>query len=375
MSEFTLIVENLRALRRVRFAPPRGVSVLVGPNGAGKTTLLLSFKFIRASLERSPTEAFNTTFGGTGNLLSSSAKSEEEFSFGIDLEDLSWRLSFSQAASEMEGAMRESLRNGSEVIFEKSNLGTFHRGEKLPPYSDLLGLDVLNRAGKSDAHVERILDLIRGFTFFYDPDLVRLRKSGSNFSMNKHLSSRGENAFAMLDKWHSRREHRDRYDFVVDGLTAAFPKLCKDIDFDKAGNTVFVRIYRPDNEQPFPISSEANGLLSMLVLLCDIAAAEPGGLVAIDEPENALHPFAIRQLVRQADSWAMAHDLSVVFSTHSPVLLNCFNSSPGLINLVRDTDPSTPVRLDEIKNREWLNNFCLGELYEHDEFGSNDGEA
>ncbi len=375
MSEFTLIVENLRALRRVRFAPPRGVSVLVGPNGAGKTTLLLSFKFIRTALERSPTVAFNTAFGGTGNLLSSSASSEDEFSFGIDLEDISWRLAFSQAASEMESTMRESLRNGNETVFEKTNLGTFHRGEKMPPYPDLLGLNVLNRAGTDDADVDRICELIRGFTFFYNPDLVRLRKSGSDSSVNKHLSSRGENAFAMLDKWHSRREHRDRYQFVVDGLKAAFPKLCKDIDFDKAGNTVFARIYRPDNEQPFPISSEANGLLSMLVLLCDIASAEPGGLVAIDEPENALHPFAIRELVRQADSRALSHDISVVFSTHSPVVLNCFNSSPGLINLVRDTDASIPVRLDEIKNRKWLNNFCLGELYEHDEFGSNDGEA
>jgi AAA15 family ATPase/GTPase len=113
----------------------------------------------------------------------------------------------------------------------------------------------------------------------------------------------------------------------------------------------------------------------MLVLLCDVAAAEPGGVVAIDEPENALHPFAIREFLRRAEQRARQHDLTVVLTTHSPVVLNHFTQEPSRIHVLRAMDPSMPVRLDEIKSPEWLADFCLGDLYENCEFGANDGEV
>lgn len=66
----------------------------------------------------------------------------------------------------------------------------------------------------------------------------------------------------------------------------------------------------------------------MLVLLCDLSAAEKGGIVAIDEPENSLHPYAIRLFVRLADQLARRNDLNVMLTTHSPVLLDTFNDKP-----------------------------------------------
>jgi predicted ATPase len=214
---------------------------------------------------------------------------------------------------------------------------------------------------------------LRNVTAFHDPDLYTLRE-GSNAAHSRHLHSRGLNAITMLRSWHQRRTDRHRFEFVLTGLAAAFPGLIADLDFVEAGSTRAGRVYRPGREHPEPRRNEANGVLAMLVLLCDLAAAEQGGVVAIDEPELALHPFAIRSFVRLAERWARKHELTVVLSTHSPVLLDAFEGAPEQVFVLdRNTWPG-PTRLTELKNPEWLRQFRLGELYVDGELGSNDDE-
>lgn len=110
----------------------------------------------------------------------------------------------------------------------------------------------------------------------------------------------------------------------------------------------------------------------MLVLLCDLAAADDGGLVAIDEPETALHPYAIQTFVRYAEGEARKRGLRVVLSTHSPVLLDAFIGAPGRVYVLDGHTWPGPTPLDQLKNPEWLRQFRLGELYADGQFGSND---
>jgi predicted ATPase len=175
----------------------------------------------------------------------------------------------------------------------------------------------------------------------------------------------------MLRKWRDRRDDAHRFTFVHEGLKAAFPGIYEDLDFD-AGQTITARVYRPGDETPNPISHEANGLISMLLLLAQVAATQPGGIVAIDEPENALHPYAIRRFVRLSRAWARQHDVSILLSTHSPVLLDEFNGEPDRIFVLERGCEALPVRLDELRDREWLANYTLGELYVGGEFATNE---
>jgi predicted ATPase len=158
---------------------------------------------------------------------------------------------------------------------------------------------------------------------------------------------------------------------VHEGLKAAFPGVYGDLDFD-SGQTISARVFRPGDETPNPISHEANGLIAMLLLLAEVAATHPGGLVAIDEPENSLHPYALRRFVRLARAWAKQNDLTIVLTTHSPVLLDEFNGEPDRIFVLERGRETLPVRLDELRDREWLASYTLGELYTGGEFGANE---
>lgn len=332
---FTLHVENLRALRRVEWSP-EGVCALVGANGSGKSTLLQVLRFLSIGASRGPDEAIRQTFSSSYGLRNRSADDGDEITIAVEFDGGIWRTTLTP---------------------KHASVG-FGSSEKSSNQSDFLRL-------------------FGCFRVYHDPDLWSLKTQGSPTSAESILHSRGINAFAVLRMWNERREHRHRHQFVLDGLRSAFPSICGDLDFESAGQTTVVRLWAPGVELPTPVANEANGVLALLVYLCDIASGEPGGLVAIDEPENSLHPHAIRELLAAAEAWSEAYGTTVVLATHSPVILNELTSSPERVWVMRTNagDTPNPIRLDKLKNPDWLRNFTLGTLYANGELGSNDDAA
>lgn len=374
-SSFTVHIRNLRVLQRVKWAPS-GVSVLVGANGSGKTTLLLSLKLIRAALDRGLPDAVTGVLGGSHNLRnldSGEGQSSEPIELGLDVNQFSWRIRLIPHGPTVNYLADESLKDGNKIIFEKDNMGKFrYRGKQLES-DERIGLRTLLDAHYNDPAIEGIAGFIRGIAVFHDPDLWSLRINGSRTTDDRHLHSRGSNAFTMLRKWMQEKSQRQKYQFVLDGLRAAFPELISDIDFKEAGQTIVMQTYRgAKTETPLPIGTEANGVLQMLVLLCNIAQAEPGSLVAIDEPENSLHPYAVRSFLRFLSTWAKKNQLIVILTTHSTVLLDQFNDKPSQVYILASKSEKVPVPLNEFKDPNWLSRFRIGELYADSELGSND---
>lgn len=366
----TVHARNLRALREVHWSPS-GLCAVIGANGAGKTTLLLALKLVRAAVDRGLPEAVTSVLGGSHGLRNWHAPDDEPIEIGIDVGDLAWRIRLATRGPTGGYLAHEELRRGDEVIFSKDALGKFvYRGEQWQ-VDERVGLRAVFDAPNPDPDVDAVISGIRRLHVFHDPDIWGLRHQGSRTTQDRHLASRGSNAFSMLRSWHQSRADRPRFQFVLDGLRAAFPGLCEDVDFEEAGQTVTMRVFAPGQELPSPISGEANGLLGMLVLLCDVASVDDGGLVAIDEPENGLHPYAIRELMRRASARARQHGLTIVLTTHSTVVLDELSADPSSV-FVMQTGGRGPVPLDQHRNPEWLANFRLGELYADGELGSND---
>ncbi|WP_426748148.1 ATP-binding protein [Myxococcus faecalis] len=369
-----LHVSNFYALRRIRW-PLEGVSVLTGANGSGKTTALLALKAIRAAFDRSLPEAVSQVLGGSYNLRNHAAAEGEPVELGIDLDDLSWRIRLIPRGATVDSMTDESLCRGDEVIFRRDSLGNFsYRGapQELPPVAaERLGLRWVTEVHPEDAEAARLASLIRGIHVYHDPDLHGLREGGSRATEDRHLHTRGRNVFTMLRQWRDRRDDARRFVFVDEGMKAAFPGVYESMDFD-AGQTITARIYRPGAEVPNPISHEANGVVSMLMLLAQVASAEQGGVVAIDEPEHALHPFAIRRFIARSRAWARQNELTILLTTHSPVLLNQFNAEPERIFVLEPGHEVAPVRLNELHDRNWLANYTVGELYVDGVFAANE---
>ena len=363
-SPFTLEIRNLRALRHVRWSP-QGLCALVGANGSGKSTILLSLKMLRSALENNLPNAvtYVLLLGGNFNLRNRDADPSDPVELGLSCDDLSWRIQLLPRGPT--AAHSELLTQSGTTVFSREATGQLTYGGDKSFGDERLCIRALIDRGISDPRLTRIARLIEGFSVFHDPDLFGLRMGGSKVGDVRQLHSRGTNAIAMLRRWFLERPNRHRYDFVLHGLSTAFPGLVDDLDFQEAGQMLAMQFYPKGSKQPNSVAYEANGVLAMMVLLCDVAAAENDGVVAIDEPENSLHPYAIRAFLEAAASEARKRNLTIILATHSPTLLD--RLMPSQIYVMVPTAEVSPVRLDQLKDPEWLANFRIGELFMNDE--------
>jgi predicted ATPase len=371
--QFTLHIRNLRALKQVKWTPTQ-LSVVIGANGTGKTTLLLVLKLLQVAYQRSLPEAVSQVLGGSNNLKTRQSNKDEPVEIWLDIDTASWRIQLIPR----EGSAyltHEYLTEQKREIFSRNELGVFVYGEEQLKSDAKLGLRMLmDDQSKPSEALRKIASFIQSIVVYHDPDLCSLREYGSNTSDNGRLHTRGINALALLRRWSQERTNSSRYEFVVEGLAEAFPNIVSELDFVEAGNTLVARIYQPAQDLPIPLASEANGVLQLLVLFCDIASAENKSVVAIDEPENNLHPYALKRFIHRTTKWAQTHNLTVLLATHSTVLLNDIPPEQIYVMKTNGLDHFMPTRLDKLCHREWLENFALGDLYEQGEIGSNQDE-
>jgi len=378
MANFTLHVKNLRALRSVTWSP-RGISVLVGANGVGKSTVLQALKLLRAAFDQGLPRAVISVLQGSYNLRNWSVTDDQPIELGVSVDNITWRLRLTPRGSSVDHVTSETLEIDGQPLYTRDELGNLHSGDRAAEINGLAGIIASNEQtilrGLADnsaqhASIRQMAAFLRNITVFQDPDLWSLKNRGSLNSDDLHLHSRGTNAITMLRKWYQERPHRFRYQFVFDGLRAAFPGKIADLDFKEAGQTLVMQVFRPGHEAPGPLISESNGFAQMLLLLCDLASAEENGVVAIDEPENSLHPYAIREFLRRVGGWSQKRRLTVLLATHSPVLLDELTGTPEQV-FVLHPEQDGPTRIDIEHNRNWLANFRIGELYVSGDLGSN----
>lgn len=366
--EFTLEVRNFRGLRRVEWTPS-GVCAVVGPNGSGKTTLIdvlqllsdaVGFGFARA-LEQ---------HGGAYGLRHFQAPSDEPVRFEVRCGTAHWM--FEPEVSLGPGGARvpvnEKLLDGNTVIFERN---------RESPISGRHGDDRLLRhipdeALETSGGLSSLLLMVGGYRRHRHYALQSLRSEGSRLSGELLLAKDGRNAFSVLMNWHNRWGANERIRFVMDHLRACFPDLLADWSFPIAANIVSCEVHTPQGGTLTP-GLLPDGFLVMLLHLCAIASTDEHDVVAIDEPENALHPFAIRQLVSAFREWSDKHDVTVLLATHSPVLLDTFKEHPEKVFVMEPGHEVLPVPLDKLKPRNWLAHFSLGDLYERLKYGAPSG--
>lgn len=361
----TLIAEAYRGLRKVRWTLPRGVAALAGPNGAGKTTLLDIPGLLRQSLEHDIRKAIDLR-GGPGDLRNAHVDPQSPVLLGVDVDELEWRLDLSPKGAGLSSIYGETARLRGAVLLDRAAPPPELRRDDPRP---LLGrfVDLLEGVA-----LHPLVSLLAGYRLYrgYDYALEDIRRNGSQTSSDDHLHVTGDNVFSLLRNWRDRRETRDRWEFVIESLRDAFPDAFHDLDFEVAGLTVSGRILLPQVDKRLSTFFAPHGLLAGLLHLCAVASVDRGGLVAIDEPENGLHPHAIRRLMAAMRAWADERDATVLLATHAPAVLNEFKEEPDHLFVMEPGYDVIPVPVTELRNPEWLGHFSLGNLYVHGEFGA-----
>lgn len=367
---FTLRVENYRALRKVSWSPS-GVCAITGPNGAGKTTLLSAIEFLRHFLERG-TQAAVDFSGGTASIKNQHAAPDGLIFLQLTQGDCRWDVEAFLEPPSLDLADSVWVKTVSIAHKEPSSNSAFVwlqeltvTGESIFPHAMSL-LPSERREALKGLH-----GLASNFRLYQNLQHWSLRTTGSPATTDLYLHSDGRNAFSLLRNWKAgRREHEERWLFVRDGLRECFPELFEDIEFLVAGQTVTVQFFFRGLREPVATDSAPHGLLVALLHLCAIASVPDGGAAAIDEPENGLHPYAIRTLMDLARTRAAAKDLTILLATHSPVVLNTFNTEPERVYIMEPGHDVLPIALSEHSNPEWLAHFSLGDLYSDQTFGA-----
>lgn len=365
----SLELRNYRCFRRVDWSPC-GVCVVVGANGAGKTTLLSSFDFLRNVYRQSLGSAlyFNGGAWGVRNLL---APLDEHVSVSITVGELSWQILPGVESQSADGEFGEIVAHETtgQLLNRSLYSDKVNYGDRDWTVRDSSALRKVYEA--ADGHeLDSLVDAIVNFRVYSDYRLYQLRQQGSRNQGDLYLSRGGENLFCVLRNWRDKRSSRESYDLVLDGMREAFPDYFENWEFEVSSQNVSLQFLLANVKHDIPVSLMPDGLLVGLLHLTAIAGANPGTLVCLDEMENALHPYAIRSLTSTIREIANKRNLTVVLSTHSPVLLDQFRDEPASVYVLGSDADNEVTPLSELRDPDWLAHFSLGALYAEQEFGA-----
>jgi len=176
------------------------------------------------------------------------------------------------------------------------------------------------------------------------------------------LGTHGENLAVVLHALEKGGKANGK-DAIVAALRGAVPGLTNlDTVRDGLEGKWALRVQEEGIRGPIHPASISDGTIRLIALLVVATlGAKKGGLVAIEEPENGLHPHLSEHLVRIFRD--KSQHLQLIVSTHNPAFLD--HLAPEEVLLCGKIDGFTRIRrvseLAEIK--KFQKHFTLGELW------------
>jgi predicted ATPase len=344
----------------------RALTFLVGPNGAGKSNFVDALRFVTDSLRTSLDHALRDR-GGINDVRRRSGGHPTHFSIrlGLNLGGESGHYGFRV------GAKRD---RGYEVQFEECAFGG-HRYQvrsgvvtsstfQTPPAAAADRLYLVNASGLKE--FRPVYDALSSMGFYsLNPDAIRklqapdpgnlLLRDGSNIaSVLHHLSTQSPSTKERIEQYLSK---------VVDGVHGVDRRVLgpmETLEFRQAvaGAPVPWR---------FLAANMSDGTLRALGILVAIFQAWNGltgkvPLVAIEEPEIALHPAAagvLRDSLHDA-----SHTTQLIVTSHSPDLLDDPSITADSILAVANEAGATQVGPLDEASREAMKDrlYTPGEL-------------
>ncbi|MFH1465090.1 MAG: ATP-binding protein [Pseudomonadota bacterium] len=363
MPQFTVKATDFRILEQLEWRP-EGVCLLAGPNGAGKTTVLDVLLFLRALWDSGHEAALNAV-GGT-HLQRIGAEADQPVKLEVRIDDIVWRLRFPMSGGGLAGTFGEELLRGGQVVLRAAMFdeGWYLGAERQERDERRCCARVLWDKGESP-WMKPLVDALTSFRIYKAYQLDNVKQGSGRKVLRRHLHSSGSNLWSLLDNWSSSPQRSGgRFDWVMAQARAAFPGVFERVEFDM-GLPFILKPGMTDPADGLPPDRAADGLLTGLLHLTAVAGAPTGSIVAIDEMENQLHPHAIRALIGAMRERAEAEDLTVILTTHSPVVMNEFKGDEESFFVLDPTvQRPMPVPLEEHRDAAWLSHFALGDLYE-----------
>ena len=211
-----------------------------------------------------------------------------------------------------------------------------------------------------------IVEFVRRWGFF-DPNPFLLRSDWRGIGLDR-LDFYGRNLAGVLyNIAKSSPETLER----IRSATHAIVGIPTSISPQEYEGSFYIMQKEHGVKYPIPQVGISSGTLRMMALMTALIAEPVAELVGIEEPENYVHPAALRSLV---DHILDARERTqILITTHSPLLLD-FLDDPTVVSIVqRSEDAGTTVVREKnptgVRQALEASNFGLGEFYEIKGFG------
>ncbi len=357
-------------LRRVRIRGYKSIAfcdvtlepltILVGRNGSGKSNFLDALGFLRDVLALNLNEAVKRHGGAAAipcrQLDERSVSIEiecgwEKFdtsqiqcaTYRIDIEftkNEQPKIRFESCTINYTGNCDRFTSTDGSVVFSSNDRDLPEKlywptGRPILAYTD----------GEYYEFYKRLTALL---TYNFSPRSIRQLQL---VSYEGYLEPDGSNLASVID---SMQEYSDDDVARVGQFLSAIVREIDRFDVVRYGEYETIRFWMkandPNRSEAFDASSVSDGTLRALAALISVYQSSiPNGspsVVAIEEPETALHPAAMQALVSALDEAILR--TQIVLTTHSPDLLDAEEVKPENVRVVQMIDGATVIgRVDE----------------------------
>ena len=321
-------IDNFKSLLNFKLIEPNPFSVFVGANGVGKSNIFealeyLNYKWLYNS------ENVDELFGGNKNLVNFNAKYDEIY---ISLS------SPNQENRKFIGSPNKDIYNDSTIKVE---------GPKEM-------LKILSKESKFYNQFTKNFSRI----FITSKDANKLNLSKSDKKLNFNCDNLENVLKRILDEPHKALEIKEWLDLLRPGFSDI--KIEKDLS-----EKPVLQFYEIGYEKPFAKNLISDGTFNILCLLTAIYQTDEPQFLCIEEPENGLNPFAIKELVKFFRQQCADKGHYIWLNTHSQTIVNLLQ--PEEIIIVNKKDGITVAK--QLKDKDmhglpmdeaWLTNALGG---------------
>ena len=370
-----------RSLKDVNIALG-SMNVLIGTNASGKSNVLDALRFLSEGVRE---KAFTSAVGNRGGIAHLRWKNDLANRIALkttfvddDERSYSWDVELIQALHgfhviermftlENDGSTKQILDFRAGKAWWSSTQATNNRVNlKLS-----LGSCALASACADESFpAHRVAEFVERWGFF-DPSPPLLRRAAETTEGDR-LDPYGANLAARL---YAIQNGPDGPQTIKRIITATrhvlgVPESIEVRVSDYDGRAFFLQT---ESRLLYPVhqSGISGGTLRMLAFMTALFGETDTSLVGIEEPENHVHPAALKGLaeyLREA-----SERVQLIITTHSPILLDCL-PNPEEIAIVRRTAEGTSIKAEEnpegVRKALEESGFSLGEFYEAEGFGA-----
>jgi predicted ATPase len=344
-----LRVRNYRILRDLELKNITPLTAFLGPNGSGKSTLFDALAFLTECFQFGLQQTWRK-HGGIEELRSHNISAAISFDIRYQEPRSGLLMTYHLAINEVNGkpfVEREWLERQNQWTEQPQRFLNFSRGEgwvipgEMPEdkgerfeerfnSADLIAANTLGQFAKHPH-----LSTLRQFVLdWYVANLnTRSLYHPSESGLQEHLSSNGDNIANVIE--YLKEQHPDRLQEINHILAARIPQLESVETASTFDRRLLLQIKDTPSQESMPADTVSHGTLMMLAYLLILNDPNPRTLIAIDEPENFLHP---RLMIGLAEKFRSVSAHSQVFiATHSPYFVDALRPEELWI-LYRDAD-------------------------------------